>query len=87
MKLLLHTPLFFSLVYSVAVTRKASYDGYQVVRLQVGDHLNQVENLIKDLGLSTWNGGPKQDSTVDVVVPATAVNTFTTEVTGGSKRW
>ena len=86
MKLLLHIPLFFSLVASVAVTRKANYDGYQVVRLQVGEHLDQVENLINDLGLSTWNGGPKEDSTVDVVVPAAAVNTFTNEVTGESSR-
>ena len=82
MKLLLLAPLFLSLNSAVVVPRKANYDGYQVVRLQVGDHLTQVQNLIKDLSLSTWNGGPKTDATVDVVVPAAAVKTFDAEVAG-----
>ena len=82
MKLLHLTPFFLALASGAAVTRKANYDGYQVVRLQVGDHLTRVRELIKDLPLSTWNGDPKADSTVDVVVPAAAVKTFDAEAAG-----
>lgn len=82
MKLPLLAPLFINLVSAIAVSRKANYDGYQVVRLQVGGNLDRVNNLIKDLSLSTWNGGPKEDSTVDVVVPAAVVDTFEDKVAG-----
>ena len=72
----------FGLVSAVAVNKKANYDGFQVVRLEVGDHLAQVKALIETLGLSTWNGGPKADSTVDVVVPPAAVKTFEDSTAG-----
>ena len=75
-------PLLFGLVAAIVVDRKANYDGYQVVRLEVGNHLSQVTNLIKDLSLSTWNGGPRPDSTVDVVVPAAVVSTFEASTAG-----
>lgn len=75
-------PLLFSLVAAIAVDRKANYNGYQVVRLEVGNHLAQVTDLIKDLSLSTWNGGPRPDSTVDVVVPAAVVSTFEASTAG-----
>lgn len=78
MKLLLLAPLILCLVTAVVVPRKANYDGYKVVRLQVGDNLLQVKNLIQELSLSTWNGSPKANSEVDLVVPADQVADFDT---------
>ncbi|KAL8917089.1 MAG: hypothetical protein Q9208_008168 [Pyrenodesmia sp. 3 TL-2023] len=76
MKLLLLAPLVFGLVLAVVVPRKANYDGYKVVRLEVGDNLSQVKDVIQKLSLSTWNGSPKANSEVDVVVPADQVANF-----------
>ncbi|KAL8756833.1 MAG: hypothetical protein Q9184_004373 [Pyrenodesmia sp. 2 TL-2023] len=76
MKLQLLAPLVIGLVSAVVVPRKANYDGYKVVRLEVGDNLSQVKNLIQELSLSTWNGSPKANSEVDVVVPADQVASF-----------
>lgn len=78
MKLLLLAPLVCGLVLAVVVPRKANYDGYKVVRLEVGDNLSQVKDLIQKLSLSTWNGSPKANSEVDVVVPADQVANFDT---------
>ncbi|KAL8720005.1 MAG: hypothetical protein Q9225_003076 [Loekoesia sp. 1 TL-2023] len=76
MKFLLLTPLIFALISAVVVPRKANYDGYKVFRLQVGKDLSKVESLIQKLSLSTWNGGPKENSEVDIVVPADKVTEF-----------
>lgn len=76
MKLQLLAPLVCGLVSAVVVPRKANYDGYKVVRLEVGDNLSQVKNVIQKLSLSTWNGSPKAHSEVDVVVPADQVANF-----------
>ncbi|KAL8715441.1 MAG: hypothetical protein Q9220_000775 [cf. Caloplaca sp. 1 TL-2023] len=76
MRLFLLASLVSSLVSAVVVPRKANYDGYKVVRLDVGNNLAKVESLIQKLSLKTWNGGPKQDSEVDVVVPADKVSEF-----------
>ncbi|KAL8894456.1 MAG: hypothetical protein Q9207_008498 [Kuettlingeria erythrocarpa] len=76
MKLLLLAPVILSLVTAVVVPRKANYDGYKVVRLQVGDNLSQVKDLIQKLSLSSWNGSPKVNSEVDLVVPADQVADF-----------
>ncbi|KAL8813124.1 MAG: hypothetical protein Q9223_007124, partial [Gallowayella weberi] len=76
MKLLLFASLVLGLVSAVIVPRKANYDGYQVVRLSVGSDLPKVKNLIQSLALSTWNGGPKANAEVDIVVPADKVAEF-----------
>ncbi|KAL8802515.1 MAG: hypothetical protein Q9182_003755 [Xanthomendoza sp. 2 TL-2023] len=76
MKLFLLAPLILGLVSAVIVPRKANYDGYQVVRLSVGSDLPKVKNLIQSLALSTWNGGPKANAEVDIVVPADKVAEF-----------
>lgn len=74
--------LLLGLASASVVKRKANYDGYQVVRLQVGGNLTQVENVIENLSLSTWNGGPKTDSEVDIVVPADATEQFEADTAG-----
>ena len=35
-----------------------------------------MQSLIKTLSLSTWNGGPKPNSEVDIVVPAAVTEQF-----------
>ena len=80
MKSVLAVSLLLSVACAILVPRKADYDGYKVVRLEVGEHLPKVQSLIKKLSLSTWNGGPKEDSTVDVVVPAGVADDFDIEV-------
>ncbi|KAL8770181.1 MAG: hypothetical protein Q9209_004023 [Squamulea sp. 1 TL-2023] len=76
MKFLLFAPFFLTLVSSLIVPRKINYDGYKVIRLSVGSSLQKVETLIQNLSLSTWNGGPKPNAEVDVVVPADKVKEF-----------
>lgn len=73
-------PLLLCVAYAVIIPRKADYNGYKVVRLEVGEHLPKVQSLIKKLSLSTWNGGPKEHSTVDVVVPAGVTTEFEGQV-------
>ncbi|KAL8852109.1 MAG: hypothetical protein Q9221_003039 [Calogaya cf. arnoldii] len=74
--LLLLSTFLFTLVSSLIVPRKVSYDGYKVVRLSTGSSLPKVKTLIKDLSLSTWNGGPKENAEVDIVIPADKVAEF-----------
>lgn len=76
MKLLFLTQLILTLVSAVVIPRKANYDGFKVVRLQVGKDVSKVESLIQKLSLSTWNGVPKENSEVDIVVPADKVAVF-----------
>lgn len=76
MKLLYLTSLLFGVSLAVVVPRKATYDGYQVVRLSVGEQLPKVKGLIEKLALSTWNGGPKENSEVDIVIPADKLADF-----------
>lgn len=76
MRLLYLTSLIFGVALSVVVPRKATYDGYKVVRLEIGEQLPKVEGLIEKLSLSTWNGSPKENSEVDIVIPADKVADF-----------
>ncbi|KAL9035342.1 MAG: hypothetical protein Q9180_004914, partial [Flavoplaca navasiana] len=73
---LLILPFILSLASSLIVPRKVNYDGYKVVRLSTGSSLAKVKTLIKDLSLSTWNGGPKENAEVDIVIPADKVTEF-----------
>lgn len=82
MKSLLLTPVLLSLATAALVPRQANYDGYQVVRLQVGNNLTEVQNTIKTLSLSTWNGGPKPNSEVDIVVPPNVAEQFEADTAG-----
>ncbi|KAL8669833.1 MAG: hypothetical protein Q9168_005598 [Polycauliona sp. 1 TL-2023] len=70
------SPFFFALVSSLVVPGKVNYDGYKVIRLSTGSSLAKVESLIQNLSLSTWNGGPKANAEVDIVVPADKVAEF-----------
>ena len=78
--------LLLGFASAAAVTRKADYDGYQVIRLQVGNNLTEVKNLIETLSLSTWNGGPKENSEVDVVVPPAVTEEFEAKTAGLSSQ-
>ncbi|KAI4169160.1 MAG: hypothetical protein LQ343_005905 [Gyalolechia ehrenbergii] len=82
MKLLVLASLVLGLVSAIVVPRKANYDGYRVVRLQVGDDSSKVKNIIQQLSLSTWNGAPKDNSEVDVVVPADKFSEFESSTAG-----
>ena len=74
--------LILGLASAAAVPQKVDYDGYQVIRLQVGDNLARVQSLIQTLSLSTWNGGPKTNSEVDIVVPAAVTEQFEADTAG-----
>ncbi|KAI4236000.1 MAG: hypothetical protein LQ349_002802 [Xanthoria aureola] len=83
--LLLLLPFIFTLVSSLIVPRKVNYDGYKVVRLSTGSSLPKVKTLIKDLSLTTWNGSPKANAEVDIVVPADKVAEFESSTTDLAK--
>ena len=56
-----------ALVSAVALeSRKVSYDGYKVVRVQTSPKVNK---LIADHQLPTWNGRPEDTDFADVVIP------------------
>jgi len=60
--------------------RKVSYDGYQVVRVEVGDQAPRLNRLVADLGLSTWMGGAKDGGLADIVIPPDRVSEFHSRV-------
>ena len=70
MKVLLAFSYLLAFVHAAAVRGTVSYDNYKVIRLGVGDNLSKVNDLLRKHSLSTWNGAPKADGYVDVVVPA-----------------
>lgn len=76
MKFLLAFPYLLAFVYAAAVPGKVSYNNDQVIRLGVGDNLSKVNDLLQELSLSTWNGAPKADGHVDVVVPEFQLKAF-----------
>lgn len=76
MKLLLAFLYLLASVYGAAISGKVSYDNYKVIRLAVGDSLSKVNNLLQELSLSTWNGAPKANGHVDVVVPGFQLKAF-----------
>lgn len=76
MKLLLAFSYLLALVYAAAVPGKVSYNNHKVFRLEVGDKLSEVNDLLRGLSLSTWNGAPKADGHVDVVVPEYQLKAF-----------
>ncbi|KAI4290013.1 MAG: hypothetical protein L6R35_000727 [Caloplaca aegaea] len=82
MRLPLLAPLALGLVSAIVLPRQANYDGYKVVRVEVGDKIAEVEKLIQKFALSTWNGGAKAHSEVDVVVPADKIAEFDSEAAG-----
>ncbi|KAI4142983.1 MAG: hypothetical protein LQ341_003058 [Variospora aurantia] len=82
MRLPLLAPLALGLVSAIVLPRQANYDGYKVVRVEVGDKVAEVEKLIQKFALSTWNGGAKAHSEVDVVVPADKIAEFDSEAAG-----
>lgn len=52
MKFSLVVPLLLKATSTGIVTRSANYDGYQVVRLEVGQKLARVQNLLGSLSES-----------------------------------
>ena len=76
MKFPLAIPFVAALTSAAAIPATADYDGYQVVRLAVGADVARVNDLIENLSLSTWNGDPKANGAVDVVVPKDKVEEF-----------
>lgn len=77
MKGLLATTLCVALAAATAVpVKKVSYDGYKVVRVNTGNHVDKVAEIIDSLGLTTWKGAPKANSHSDIVVPPSKVAAF-----------
>ncbi|KAF2763149.1 hypothetical protein EJ05DRAFT_27593 [Pseudovirgaria hyperparasitica] len=57
-----------ALASAVVVPRAAKYDGYQVVRLEVGKEASHVNDVISKLQLETWKPA-REDALADVVIP------------------
>lgn len=76
MKFLLAIPFLSALTSAAAISANVDYEGYQVVRLAVGEDVARINSLIENLSLSTWNGDAKENSAVDVVVPKDKVKEF-----------
>jgi|SRR3569833_67328 len=62
--------------------QKVSYDGYKVVRVSVGDELSHINDIVAELGLTTWKGAPKANSPADIVVPPAQVAAFHSRIDG-----
>lgn len=82
MKLLLAFLYLLAFVYAAAIPGKVSYDNDKVIRLGVGDNLSKVNDLLRELSLSTWNGAPKANGNVDVVVPESQLKAFKDSTAG-----
>lgn len=72
--------LLFAAAGSV-LAKKVSYDGAKAVRIEVGEDVIGVYNIIHDLQLPTWkgvskDGVPAAGGHVDLVVPADKVLKF-----------
>ena len=76
MRFLLATQLLLALASAGIIPRKASYDGAKVFRMPVGHESEKVKTIINDLHLSTWNGDAKDNSIIDLFVPAEKVVDF-----------
>lgn len=76
MKSILVSSLLLASASATAVSRKVSYDGARVVRLEVGEEVEKVSSLIEGLQLSSWSGRPETDALIDLVVPAGKVEEF-----------
>lgn len=76
MKFLLAFLYLLAFVYGAAIPGKVSYNNYKVIRVGVEDSLAKVNDLLRELSLSTWNGAPKADGHVDVVVPGFQLKAF-----------
>ena len=68
--------LFLVLLYSAcadvtvpSAEPKITYDGFQVIRIDIQDNLALVEGLIEELELSTWGGALQENRFVDAVIP------------------
>ena len=66
MKAIFLSLLFISSSSAAAVPSKVSYDGYKVVRVKSSP---EVESIIQDHSLATWNGAGRAYGQIDVVVP------------------
>lgn len=86
MKLLLALSRLLTFVHAVAVPGKVSYDNYQVIRLGVGNNLPKVNGLLREFSVPTWNGAPKADGHVDVVVPDFQLKAFQDSTTNMESR-
>lgn len=70
----------FLLAVGVIAEKKVSYDGAKAIRIEVGEDVTSVMNIISQLKLETWkgvvNGVPVAGGHVDLVVPASKVAKF-----------
>ena len=48
---------------------KITYDGFQVIRIDIQNNLALVEGLIEELELPTWGGALQENRFVDAVIP------------------
>ena len=60
--------------------QRVSYDGYKVFRVDVGDQVDKVNDVVSSLGLSTWKWAPRAGAFADIVVPPTKVDAFANEI-------
>ncbi|KAB5522881.1 hypothetical protein GE09DRAFT_1043889 [Coniochaeta sp. 2T2.1] len=61
---------------------RVSYDGYKVFRVDVGNLVGKVNDVVASLGLATWKGAPKAGAAADIVVPPAKVEAFAKEIEG-----
>ena len=68
--------LLFHAVYTVHADHaapspesKITYEGFQVIRIDIEDNLALVEGLVDRLDLPTWGGALKENRFVDAVIP------------------
>ena len=65
---------------AVVQPRRASYDGYKVLRLAVGDEAEKLNGIVSRLNLPTWKGAPRAGAFADIVVPPAQFEEFSKEV-------
>jgi hypothetical protein len=72
-------------VAAVAVPGAVSYDGFKVVRVHAGDHLDQLNEVVSKLGLDTWQPASKATAFADIVVPPNQLDAFEKQTSAMNK--
>lgn len=62
--------------------RTVSYDGYKVFRVAVGDEVERVNGIVRNLSLTTWKGAPRRNAMADIVVAPDQLEQFRAQTVG-----
>ena len=62
--------------------QSVSYDGYKVFRVDTGNQVDRINDIVAKLALKTWKGAPRAGAAADIVVPPSALLEFKSAISG-----